>query len=241
MSNRDWSIQEIARLSGTTSRTLRHYGEIGLLAPSRIGINGYRYYGETALRRLQRILLLRELGLGLPAIAEVLAGHADTTQALRTHLDLLRQEQQRLQRQIDSVTYTLERKEELMAENMFDGFDHTAYKEEVEERWGADAYRTGDAWWTSMSATEKKDWQARLAQLQAEWIAASEGDPGGERAQALASRHAEWLQSIPGTPSLSETYPGDLYVADERFASNYGGLEGARFVRDALAIYLRSR
>jgi len=32
--SRDWSIQEIARLAGTTSRTLRHYGDIGLLAPS---------------------------------------------------------------------------------------------------------------------------------------------------------------------------------------------------------------
>ncbi|MDQ1554826.1 MAG: MerR family transcriptional regulator, thiopeptide resistance regulator, partial [Microbacteriaceae bacterium] len=33
----DWSIQDIARLAGTTSRTLRHYGEIGLLAPTRVG------------------------------------------------------------------------------------------------------------------------------------------------------------------------------------------------------------
>jgi DNA-binding transcriptional MerR regulator len=62
----DWSIQEIARLSGTTSRTLRHYGDIGLLPPSRVGSNGYRYYDEQALARLQRILLLRELGLGFP-------------------------------------------------------------------------------------------------------------------------------------------------------------------------------
>lgn len=70
----DWSIQDIARLSGTTSRTLRHYDDIGPPKPSRVGTNGYRYYDEHALTRLQRILLLRELGLGLPAIAEVLEG-----------------------------------------------------------------------------------------------------------------------------------------------------------------------
>jgi len=235
----DWSIQEIARLSGTTSRTLRHYGEIGLLPPSRIGSNGYRYYDATALTRLQRILLLRELGLGLPAIAEVLETQDDGP-ALRAHLGLLTQEQERLQRQIESVTYTLERKEELMAENMFDGFDHTTYKEEVEERWGNDAYARGDSWWTSMSATEKKEWQARLTQLHTDWIAAAGSkDPASDTAQALAKRHAEWLATIPGTPELSETYPGELYVSDDRFASNYGGLDGARFVRDALAIYLR--
>ena len=68
----DWSIQEIARLAGTTSRTLRHYDDIGLLPPTRIAHNGYRHYDAPALVRLQRILLLRELGLGLPQIAEVL-------------------------------------------------------------------------------------------------------------------------------------------------------------------------
>jgi DNA-binding transcriptional MerR regulator len=71
----EWSIQDLARAAGTTSRTLRYYGQLGLLAPSRIGSNGYRYYDQESLVRLQRILLLRELGLGLPAIADVL--HAD--------------------------------------------------------------------------------------------------------------------------------------------------------------------
>ena len=68
----EWSIQQIAKLAGTTSRTLRHYDDIGLLSPSSVGHNGYRHYDQAALVRLQRILLLRELGLGLPQIAEVL-------------------------------------------------------------------------------------------------------------------------------------------------------------------------
>ena len=72
MATVEWSIQQIAKLAGTTSRTLRHYGDIGLLSPSSIGRNGYRYYDQAALVRLQRILLLRDLGLGLPQIADVL-------------------------------------------------------------------------------------------------------------------------------------------------------------------------
>jgi DNA-binding transcriptional MerR regulator len=66
---RDWSIQDVARMAGTTSRTLRHYDDIGLLKPSRVGSNGYRHYDAAALLQLQRILLLRGLGLGLPANA----------------------------------------------------------------------------------------------------------------------------------------------------------------------------
>jgi MerR family transcriptional regulator, thiopeptide resistance regulator len=241
----DWSIQDIARLAGTTSRTLRHYDHIGLLVPSRVGANGYRYYNDAALMRLQRILLLRELGLGLPAIADLLAGNTDDAIALRTHLEWLRAEQQRLGRQITSVTATitaLEGGEQIMAEDMFEGFDHTTYKDEVEQKWGTAAYATSDAWWRSKSAAGKAEWKQRQEQLAADWIAAAERgiDPTGDEAQALAKRHVEWLTAIPGTPGRVKEYVtglGEMYVADERFAANYGGLDGATFVRDALAEY----
>ena len=104
----DWSVQQIATLAGTTSRTLRHYDDIGLLKPSRTGNNGYRYYGQDALVRLQRILLLRDLGLGLPAIADVLGNEADAGKALGLHLEWLQQEQDRLGRQITAVRHTIE-------------------------------------------------------------------------------------------------------------------------------------
>ena len=142
----EWSIQEIARLVGTTSRTLRHYDAIGLLAPSRIGSNGYRWYDGPALVRLQRILVLRELGLPLPAIQRALRDEQDAAAALREHLTLLRREQRRLERQAASVERTiaaLDSGGRLMAENMFDGFDHTQYKEEVEQRWGGRRLRVG--------------------------------------------------------------------------------------------------
>jgi DNA-binding transcriptional MerR regulator len=248
----EWSIQQTARLAGTTSRTLRHYDELGLVPPSRIGSNGYRYYDEHALVRLQRVLLLRELGLGLPQIADVLTHECDETSALTTHLSLLRQEQDRLARQIAAVEHTinaLRGGEELMAENMFDGFDHTQYKEEVEQRWGKDAYARSDAWWRGLSGEERRNWMARVEQLGREWIAAAEvADVTADspEAQDLARRHIEWLRGIPGTPAAEPG--GDLvayvralaegYVADERFAANYGGVEGASFVRDALLAYI---
>ncbi|MGW9159244.1 MerR family transcriptional regulator [Microbacterium sp. NPDC055665] len=269
MERDDWSIQEIARLAGTTSRTLRHYDDIGLLPPSRIAPNGYRHYDGRALVRLQRILLLRELGLGLPQIAEVLgpstsSGTQDATgsaerergeaSALETHLALLREEQARLARQIASVESTitaLRGGENLMAENMFDGFDHTQYKEEVEDRWGKKAYADSDRWWRGMTDAERADWQQRASDLGRDWIAAAESgiDPASAEAQDVARRHVEWLTGIPGTPAAvpggdTKAYViglGEMYVADPRFGANYatssGGTHGAEFVRDALRIY----
>jgi DNA-binding transcriptional MerR regulator len=268
MDDADWSIQEIARLAGTTSRTLRHYDDIGLLPPTRIAPNGYRHYDAGALVRLQRILLLRELGLGLPQIADVLgpstgSGTQEATgsgtaaaeaSALETHLALLREEQNRLRRQIASVESTIEALrggEELMAENMFDGFDHTQYREEVEERWGTKAYADGDRWWRGMTDTERAAWQQRVSDLGRDWIAAAESgvDPASAEAQDVARRHVEWLTGIPGTPASApggdvKAYViglGEMYVADPRFGANYatseGGTRGAEFVRDALRIY----
>lgn len=247
---RDWSIQDVARLAGTTSRTLRHYDDIGLLKPSRVGHNGYRYYDGAALLQLQRILLLRELGLGLPAIAEVFHRQVDPVAALSRHLDWLGQEQQRLARQAESVRQTIETVKaggHLMAEDMFKGFDHTQYKDEVEERWGKDAYAAGDSWWRGMSAEEKQQWKDRVRKLGSDWIAAAGSglSPESAEAQDLARRHVEWLRGIPGTPTAAPggdvkgyvTGLGEMYVADPRFAANYGGESGAAFVRDALRIY----
>ncbi len=246
----DWSIQDIARLSGTTSRRLRHYDDVGLLEPSRVGANGYRYYDEDALTRLQRILLLRELGLGLPAIADVLAGQTRHADALLTHLHWLQREKERLDRQIGAVESTitkLEGGEQLMAEDMFDGFDHTQYKEEVEERWGRDAYAKSDSWWRSLTPQQKAEWQEKQKSLAADWSSAAEAgiDPESDEAQALAARQFEWLRGIPGTPGGGAAGPtkeyftglGELYVADARFGANYGGQQGAEFVRDAMAVY----
>ncbi|MBW9092454.1 MerR family transcriptional regulator [Microbacterium jejuense] len=250
----EWSIQQIAKLAGTTSRTLRHYDDIGLLAPSSVGHNGYRYYDQAALVRLQRILLLRELGLGLPQIAEVLGREASEAHALESHLAWLRQEQDRLARQIASVEHTitaLRGGERLMAENMFDGFDHTQYKDEVEQRWGKKAYADSDRWWRSMSADEKAAWQQRVSDLGRDWIAAAESGvaPESDDAQALAKRHVEWLTGVPGTPAATpggdvKAYVlglGEMYVADPRFAANYGGEKGAEFVRDALRVYAEAQ
>jgi MerR family transcriptional regulator, thiopeptide resistance regulator len=243
----EWSIVDIARLAGTTSRTLRHYGDVGLLTPARIGSNGYRYYDEDALVRLQRILLLRELGLGLPAIGEALAGQTESSRALTSHLRWLEREKERLDRQIASVEGTIRKLEggkQLMAETMFDGFDHTRYRAEVEEKWGADAYRASDAWWRAMSKDEKQAHQAEHAAIADGYRRARAEDLpiDGPVVQALVARHVDWLNiaaPVTGgvvTPSRLRYY-GDMYVGDPRFAKNYGGLEGAEFVRDAFEYF----
>lgn len=253
----EYTIQEVAHAASTSSRTLRHYDSVGLLSPSRTGANGYRFYDDRALVRLQRILLLRELGLGLDAIATVLDGQqaegSGESEVLGTHLELLRAERDRITRQIGAVertisalTHTQPEGHTLMNANIFDGFDHTVHREEVEARWGADAYATSDRWWSGLSEANKEEWMKAVKQLNADWVAAAVSGvrPSSPTAQALAERHVAWLHSVPGAPKGDgfEGYVlglGDMYVVDERFAANYGGAEGAAFVRDALRVLMK--
>lgn len=243
----DWSIQEVARLAGTTSRTLRHYQHVGVLQPSRVGDNGYRYYDAAALRRLQRILMLRELGLSLDAIADVLGGDTDDAAALRMHLTWLTDEKQRLQRQIDAVAATIrgiEEGEDLMAEDMLDGFDNTQHRDEVEQRWGKDSYAQGNRWWRGLGSAGQREFKEAGQRLAADYSRAREAgmEPTDERVREIAARHAQWVATSWGgkTPTAEQFAGlGQMYVSDERFASYYGGPQAAAFVSDAMAAYAR--
>ncbi|ANW65211.1 MerR family transcriptional regulator [Mycobacterium sp. djl-10] len=70
-----WSTREIAALSGTSLRAVRHYHDVGLLAEPERRTNGYKQYGVTHLVRLVRIKRLVDLGFSLSQIAAM--GNAD--------------------------------------------------------------------------------------------------------------------------------------------------------------------
>ncbi len=244
----EYGITEVAARAGVTSRTLRHYDAIGLLPARRHARNGYRSYRQEDLVRLQRILLLREQGLGLPDIARILTGQTDDVAALRIHLEHLRAEAARLERQIASVQRTvtaLMKEEQMQAEGMFDGFDHTQYREEVEQRWGEQAYADSDRWWRGVGEEGQQAFMAEAAAIGAAWqdLRAQGVAVDDDRAQHLAARHVRWIQQGWGgrapSPQAIEGL-AQMYVADERFAANYGGEAGATYVRDALLIHARS-
>ena len=118
-----WSIQQVARVSGVTARTLRYYDEIGLLRPARVGAGGYRYYEREQLLRLQQILLLRDLGLDLATIGGVVDAERDPLEALRRHHQRLLDERGRLDRQAGTVAATIEHLEDgsdMPAEDLFE-------------------------------------------------------------------------------------------------------------------------
>lgn len=240
-------IADVARSAGVSSRTLRHYDAIGLLPATAVGDGGLRRYDDRALVRLQRILLLRGLGLGLPDIRRVLDGEQDDVAALTAHVAWLERERDRLARQLAAVRTTIARIENgdtMNATDTFDGFDQTRFKHEVEERWGADAWQRGTAWWDAKDTAGKQAFQDELRAIaqDAAALAASGDDPGSPAAQAVARRQFAWLaESTPPADLTAERFRtlAEMYVRDERFAHAYdwAGAGAARALRDAMVAF----
>ncbi|RMI12979.1 MerR family transcriptional regulator [Cellulomonas triticagri] len=245
-----WTTAEVVRLSGVTSRTLRHYDAIGLLPPAGTAPGGQREYGRAELLRLQQVLVLRELGVGLPAIGEIL--DADDTRAgasgqagtgvrvarLREHHAALLAERDRLDRLAATVAATVDSLEggtAMPAEQMYDGFDHGPYEEEARERWGDEAVDRSTRSFAAMSAAERA-----AHQQEHEAVAAGlagllgAGTPVTDPAvRDLVARHHAWV-SVSWVPD-PEQYRGlaAMYVDDPRFAATYDA------VAPGLAVYLR--
>lgn len=66
------TVNEVSKLTGVSIRALQYYDKIGLLHPAEYTEAGYRLYDDTALERLQQILLFRELEFSLKEIQSIL-------------------------------------------------------------------------------------------------------------------------------------------------------------------------
>ena len=144
-----YTVKQLARLSGVSVRTLHHYDEIGLLKPSFVGENRYRYYGREELLRLQDILFHRELGVPLQEIARLLerAGR-DRVAILSRHRERMAERVERsrqLLRTIDRTIAELNGEGTMDDKELYHGFapaKQVEYEDWLVENYG-DSMREG--------------------------------------------------------------------------------------------------
>lgn len=241
-----YTIKEIADLAGVTTRTLRYYDEIGLLEPADTGDNGYRYYDQGSLLRLQQILFFRELDVPLKDIHLIMSRpDFSLLRALEEHRASLENRAKRLGKLIDTVDRTIEtiKGDQIMtAKDYFEGFDETQYEEETRQRWGnTPQYAQSQKKWASYSKEQKDAIKVEGGRLTIRMVSddpnASPDDPDVQA--AIGEYHAyinkyfytcdvEFLRNL-----------ADMWVEDPRFAINYERVRegGAEFVRQAVHIF----
>ena len=117
---RTWKVGQLAERTGLTVRTLHHYDQIGLLSPSHRSKAGHRLYGERDVKRLQKIVSLRQLGLTLEQIAEWLSRpRLSAVQVLDLHIRKIREQigaQEALCSRLEGITRALRAREQVSME-----------------------------------------------------------------------------------------------------------------------------
>ncbi len=226
------TIGRVAALTGLTVRALHHYDDIGLVSPSMRSAAGYRLYTDDDLRRLQQVLLFRELGLTLEIVRGLIDAPPERRRAAlveqRAALHSRLRHGESVLKAVDATLQTLDGDTIMQTEHLFDGFDtfhNGEYAEEARQRWG-----DGDAWKTSQARARgysKDDWariQAEADAITHTFIEAMQRGEAAdsETAMALAESHREHIDR--------HHYPCDhpmhanvaaMYTADPRFQAHY--------------------
>jgi DNA-binding transcriptional MerR regulator len=242
-----YTIKQLSDLAGITRRTLHYYDEIGLLRPTEITGNGYRWYSEQELLRLQQILLYREAGVSLAKIKLILDSSSfDKVSALQEHKDALQKQRTRLEGLITTVEQTinyLQGAGKMSPKELFKAFDEEEekkYEDEAMQMYDPETVKDSYSLWRSYSKAEKQRiGEEGNAAYEALVLAMPHG-PESPEAQAGVERWRKHMTYfwVPNEDQLIGL--ADLYNEDPRFKANFDKIHPdlASFMREAVKIYL---
>lgn len=244
------TVKQLSQLAGVTPRTLHHYDQIGLLKPSHVGENGYRYYGEESLLRLQQILFYRELGLPLEDIKRIMGRRDfDVLSALEGHRTELDKRIERLRHLITTVDHTIEHlkgQKEMSNRQLFEAFSdeqQAEYEKEIAHKYDPATVKESQRKWKSYSAADKQRIGEEGNEAYQALLAAMTKGPASPEAWAGIERwrkHIEyfWVPNDEQLVGLAE-----LYNDDPRFKANFDKIDPglAPFMREAVRAYVAAR
>ena len=245
-----YTIKQLASLAGVSVRTLHYYDEIGLLKPSSVGGNGYRYYAEEAALRLQQILFYRELDLSLDEIKAVLGRpDFDVLTALSSHRKSLQGRVDRLNHLILTVDHTIDHLKgnaNMDAKGLFEGFseeEQEKYAREAEQMYDPEVVKASNRKWKSYSPAQKERILAEGKAIYSDLVKAMPQGAGSSEVQALVSRWHRHMQNFWSPSDEQLLGLADLYNDDPRFKANFDRQHPAlsAFMREAVSLYVQKR
>lgn len=248
-----YSIGELAKLAGISTRTLRHYDAIDLLKPAYVEENGYRVYSEDEVKMLQQIMFYREFGITLEEIhAMVNSSEFDRLKALETHYQHLKSEKDRISQLMNTVENTIKiYKEDLtMSKKEFEGFkkqqikaNEEKYGEEIREKYGDDVINSSNKKFGNLTQEQYEHIEKLNEEISEALVnAVPEGKPESAEGQRVAELHKEWLIMVwPDDLYSEEAHIGlaQMYTQDERFKKYYEDItEGAAdYLYEAIKVF----
>ena len=245
-----YTVKQLSTLAGVTPRTLHHYDQIGLLKPESIGENGYRYYGEKSMLRLQQILFYRELDMPLDEIKKIMGRRDfDVLAALENHKLELQKRIRRLSHLIETVDKTINhlKGENIMSpKGLFEGFSEEQqeeYARQAEQMYDPETVRASNRKWKSYSAEKKQAILDEGKQVYLDMIAAMPKGADSPEVQAIVERWRKHMDYF-WTPNLDQLLGlATMYGQSPDFKANFDQMHPdlADFMKEAVMVYVEAR
>lgn len=239
------TVKEVSNITGVSVRTLHHYDAIGLLKPTRMTEAGYRLYDDTALRRLQTILLFRHLQFPLKEIKEILDSPGfEPKEALAQQIHLLELQRQHLDALIAHARQIQKTGVITMDFSAFDTTEMDKYAREAKARWGkTEAYREFEQKTAVQTPAQMQETGNALMVIFAQFGAIRHTDPASGEAQALVAKLQGFITEHYYTCTKQILRGlGQMYIAGDSMTENidHAGGEGtAEFANQAIEIYCK--
>lgn len=237
------TVNEVSKLAGVSVRTLHYYNTIGLLYPSETTDSGYRLYDDTALERLQQILLFRELEFSLKEIKQILdSPDFDKNKALSQQINLLSLKKEHLD---NLISLALEIKNKGINPMNFKAFNTEKldqYAKEAKASWGhTDSYKEFEEKTRNYSSKDWSDINHMLMQNFIEFGKLLKESPESEAVQNQVKLLQDTITKNYYTCTKEILAGlGQMYSSDERFMESIdsaGGKGTAEFTGKAIAYY----
>ena len=237
------TVKEVSKITGVSVRTLHHYDAIGLLKPSKVTEAGYRMYDDTALSRLQNILLFRELQFPLKEIKVILdSPDFDPSEVIAQQIGLLELQYKRIGELISFAREIQKKGVGTMDFDVFDKKEIEKYKEEVQAKWGnTKAYQEYKQKDVARNEGSYSKIATELMAVFSELGGLKHLTPDSDEVQKKISALQKFITDHYYT-CTNEILRGlgELYVCDERFKGTIdraGGDGTAEFVSQAISVY----
>ena len=184
------TVNEVSKISGISVRALHHYDQIGLLPATAVTKAGYRLYDESALERLQQILLFKALEFPLKEIKEILdSPDFDRSKALEQQIHLLELRKEHLQNLIDLARGIKAIGVKHMSFEAFDTRKFDEYAAQAKATWGkTDAYKEYEKKSEGRSEETQQKLNVEMMNIFAEFGKIKDLSPDSEEAAALAKK-----------------------------------------------------
>ena len=237
------TVKDVSKLTGVSVRTLHYYDAIGLLTPTKVTDAGYRMYNDTALSRLQSILLFRELQFPLKEIKEFLdSPDFNQEETIAQQIKLLELQYKHIGELISFAREIQTKGVKTMNFEVFDTNEIEQYKAEVKSKWGnSKAYQEYEQRVVSHSEHNDSKFVDEIMSLFTDLGAMKQLPPTDKAVQEKIAALQAYINENFYTCSndiLKEL--GEMYVCDDRFKKNidrFGGEGTAKFVREAIFVY----